>query len=240
MEKVDPHPPRERESRGAVRRQGRHCGRKPYDFCLPPQDAALSLLSEVRAGAPSLFAELRIPWHAGIDGGPSNHLLSSQVQCVNALGQMVELVLVEWKYTESYRIRSPDPKRDQVRFARYGAAFADPTGPVRDDLLAFEHILDEPSYQLVRQQLLAYALEQSRAEGAERVRVVHVLSGDNTAYQLSLARPEHRTLGATVSEVWKRLLRRPHRFVSLDIAHFVDPEITSPDYVHRYAAPLMD
>jgi len=28
-------------------------------------------------------------WHAGVGSGPSNHLLSSQVQCTNALGQMV-------------------------------------------------------------------------------------------------------------------------------------------------------
>ena len=64
-------------------------GHKAYDFCLPPQHAALSLLPEVRDGALALFAELKIRWHAGINGGPSNHLLSSLVQCVNALGQMV-------------------------------------------------------------------------------------------------------------------------------------------------------
>jgi hypothetical protein len=60
-----------------------------YDFCLPPTYAAYSLLPEVRHHALDVFAELGVPWHAGIGGGPSNHLLSSQVQCVNALGQMV-------------------------------------------------------------------------------------------------------------------------------------------------------
>src|SRR3954463_7785077 len=60
-----------------------------YDFCLPPAYATLSLLPEVREAALALFAELEIPWHAGVAAGPSNHLLSSQVQCVNALGQMV-------------------------------------------------------------------------------------------------------------------------------------------------------
>ncbi len=29
------------------------------------------------------------PWHAGVGGWPSNHLLSSQVQCVNALAPAV-------------------------------------------------------------------------------------------------------------------------------------------------------
>src|SRR4051794_3282459 len=61
-----------------------------YPFCLPPEYAVLTLLPEVRDRALSLFAELGIPWHAGISGGPSNHLLSSQVQCANALTQMVD------------------------------------------------------------------------------------------------------------------------------------------------------
>lgn len=283
-------------------------GHKTYDFCLPPQHAALSLLPEVRDSALALFTELKIPWHAGINGGPSNHLLSSQVQCVNALGQMVtdpsrvvrafgdllgigevlqiepgryltfeyigptdffgevpggrrirgahctsvdaaflhrgldgvvELVLVEWKYTESYPARRPDPEKDAVRFKRYGAAFADPEGPVRDAVLPFDLILDEPFYQLVRQQLLAHALEQAGAEGAARVRIVHVLSPDNAGYQQSMWRPEHRALGATVSEAWQTLLRRPDRFVSVDSALFLDREITSWEYAHRYGAPLI-
>jgi hypothetical protein len=228
-----------------------------HDFCLPARFAELNLLPEVRSDALHLFRRLGIPWHAGVGGGPSNHLLSSQVQCVNALGQMVtdpgriarafgdllgieevrqiepgryltfeyigpsdffgespvgertrgahctsvdaafvhtardgvnELVLLEWKYTESYRVRVPDPGKDAVRFGRYGAAVADPTGPVRADVLAFEYLLDEPFYQLLRQQLLAHALEQIHAEGASRVRVVHITPATNSAYQTSLAR----------------------------------------------------
>src|SRR3954447_19239416 len=174
-----------------------------YDFCLPPAYATLSLLPEVREAALALFAELEIPWHAGVGAGPSNHLLSSQVQCVNALGQMVaepsrlvsafgerlgidevleiepgrfltfeyigeedllheavggkrtrgaystsvdaaflhratdgdvELVLVEWKYTEQYTPRPISQAKNAVRVKRYGTLLADPTGPVRHDL----------------------------------------------------------------------------------------------------------
>ena len=274
------------------------------EFCIPPALARLSLLPEVREQALALFAELGIPWHAGIDGGPSNHLVSSQVQCVNALGQMVhdpelvkrafgellgidevlevepgraltfeyigpedwfnespgvertrgahctsvdaaflhrahdgvvELVLVEWKYTESYRVRTPDPAKDAVRRARYAAAVEDPLGPVRDDVLPFDLLLDEPFYQLVRQQLLAHALEQHGVLGASRVRVLHISPKGNDAYQQSLARPEHRALGRTVSEVWQRLLRVPDRFLSVDSAMFLDVDLTSRDYVLRHS-----
>ncbi len=225
---------------------------RPY--VLLREHAALSLLPDVRTDALQLFAELGIPWHPGISGGPSNHLLSSQVQCVNALGQMVddperlvrafaeplgtaevlevepgrrltfeyigpqdyfgevpggnrvrgarctsvdaafrhrtmkgltELVLLEWKYTESYRRRRPDPEKDVVRWQRYGTAWSDPSGPVTD-ALPFEDVLDEPLYQLVRQQLLAHQLEREHVLGADRVRVVHVSPQDNVAYADSL------------------------------------------------------
>ncbi len=58
-----------------------------YPFCLPSEYASLNLLPEA-AGAVPFFADRRIQWHQGIDGGPTNHLLSSQVQCVNALFPM--------------------------------------------------------------------------------------------------------------------------------------------------------
>lgn len=274
------------------------------DFCLPAAYAAHNLLEPHRDAALALFAELGIPWHAGVDGGPSNHLASSQVQCVNALMAMVaeparivrafgdllgidevlqiepgrfltfeyigptdyfgespaadrirgarctsvdaaflhrgrdgvvELVLLEWKYTESYWLRSPDRDRDAVRGLRYAAAVADPGGPVRGDLLCFEHLLDEPFYQLVRQQLLAHALETAGAEGASRARVLHVLPTGNDAYQQSLARPEHRALGGSVSAVWQQLLRHQDRFVSVDSALFLDPKITSREYRLRHS-----
>lgn len=274
-----------------------------YPFCLPPEDASLSLLPEVREVALALFAELGIPWHAGIDGGPSNHLLSSQVQCVNALGQMVndpepllrafgpivdigevleiepgrfltfeyigdvdyfdeapgsqrrrgthctsvdaaflhqstsgtvELVLVEWKYTESYQPRKVDTVKDAVRWRRYGAALSAADGPVHDDVSAFTDLLDEPLYQLMRQQLLAHQLERDHAHGADRVRVLHVLPPANAAYQASLGRPTQVAVAATVSSVWQRLLRSADRFVSVDPTVFLDPRITSDEYVARY------
>ncbi len=278
-----------------------------YDFCLPAEYAACSLLPEVRAMALSLFTELGIPWHAGVGDGPSNHLLDSQVQCVNALGQMVrdpdrlqrafahvlgtsevlevepgrfltfeyiggtdyfnearagqrvrgahctsvdaaflhrtgdgvvELVLLEWKYTESYRLRVPNSAKDAVHRRRYQAALTAPDGPVRDDLLDIVDLLDEPFYQLMRQQLLAHELEKDRVHGADRVRVAHVLPAANTAYQQSMHRPAQRDLGASVAEVWAGLLRRPDRFLSLDSALFCDPRITSKEYAERYGDRL--
>ncbi|MGH8962410.1 MAG: PGN_0703 family putative restriction endonuclease [Jatrophihabitantaceae bacterium] len=295
-------PPAAKQAAPYIGKDGRP-GTAQYDFCLPAEFAEYTLLPEIRSDALELFAELGIPWHASVHGGPSNHLVSSQVQCVNALARMVtdpsrlvaafgptlgtaevleiepgrhltfeyigpedffgeathgarirgahctsvdaafvhrtddglvELVLVEWKYTESYRLRTPDPARDRARMGRYADAVADPDGPVRGDLLATELLFDEPFYQLTRQQLLAHALERTGAEDAQRVRVVHVLSPANDAYQQSLARPEHRALGETVSVAWQQLLRAKDRFVSMHPDVFLDPTVTSPEYASRY------
>lgn len=278
-------------------------GSSAYDFCLPAQYAELSLLPGIREPMLVLFAELEIPWHAGIEGGPGNHLLSSQVQCVNALGQMVtdpdrivrafgpilgtvevyeiepgrwltfeyigkddllneavggkrvrgahctsldaafvhrthegltELILVEWKYTEHYGPRTASPAKDAVRLTRYGQLLAATDSPIVSELLPFDELLQEPLYQLVRQQLLAHELEKAGAHGADRVRVVHVLPAGNTGYHASLHGALSPLLGTTVKEVWQRLLRQPDRFVAMDSAVFLDPEITSCHYVERY------
>jgi hypothetical protein len=298
----DALPDEAREPAPWITQEGAPRGR--YDYCLPSAYAGHNLLPEVRAGAIDLFRELGIPWHAGIDGGPGNHLLSSQVQCVNALFAMVadparvraafghlvdiaevlqiepgrhltfeyigptdyfgegngrprtrgsmctsvdaaflyrtstgevELALVEWKYTESYlETRKRNPAYDKTRASRYGSDFLAAEGPVRSDRFDLELLLDEPFYQLMRQQLLAHRLERDGAEGASTVRVLHILDPGNEAYQQSLVRQEARALGSTVDEVWRQLLVARDRFVHVDPFVFLNPKVTSDGYVDRY------
>lgn len=296
---------------GDARQPGHYRGQRgPYPVCLPAEYASYNLLPEVRDGAMALFAELDIPWHDSVAGGPSNHLRDSQVQCVNALFAMVadadrikrafgrsvdiaevlpiedgrfltfeyigptdyfgegfrggkevgrrrgtnctsvdaaflyktssgatELALVEWKFTESYLdVKTRKATSDAVRVGRYIADLGAIDSSIGLDVLPIELLLDEPFYQLTRQQLLAKRLEQERVLDADVVRVLHVLAPENTGYQDSLARAEHRALGSTVDEVWSKLLRTPDRFVHVDPQVFLDPAITSADYVDRYSA----
>jgi len=149
---------------------------------------------------------------------------------------VTELALIEWKYTEEYStVRKPNPGYDKTRVHRYSDAYTNPGGPIRSELIDIEWTLDEPFYQLMRQQLLAWRLEQDRAEGADVVRVLHVLPPTNHAYQQSLVRTEHRELGDSVDDVWSRLLRTPDRFRHVDPAVFLDEAVTSWNYVDRYA-----
>ena len=279
--------------------------RPHYDFCLPPAVANCSLLPEVRDIAIPMFKELGISWHKGVGDGPSNHLLSSQVQCVNALGQMVtnpalivaafgpivgtksveeiepgryltfeyigdkdhlnessggkrvrganctsvdaaflhtndqgkrELILIEWKYTEKYAKRPDTPKKDTVRKDRYEGLLLDKLhSPIDLSDFPFKELLQDPIYQLMRQQLLAQQLEKHKAhDKVKRVIVLHIDSPLNLAYQKSLFGDKTRELGSTVDEVWKRLLKSKNRFKQMDSSVFLDPNITSAEYVLRY------
>jgi hypothetical protein len=283
-----------------------HDSKSSFPFCLPRQFAPLNLLPEVRDSVLGMFAVLKIPWHAGVEGGPSNHLLSSQVQCANALGQMVvddariklafgdldgvdiaevteietghlltfefiglknylgewpktglptrganctsvdaafayrtsdgahELALVEWKYTESYLRKRPESaKGDETRLRRYGELYAAGSGPL-DPRAPFDLMLDEPFYQLMRQQLLAHAIEQDPEQPFDAVRVLHVLDPSNREYQASIVRPEMKELGDSVDAIWMRLLRDETKFVHVDPRVFRDPRVTSEEYVSRY------
>lgn len=296
--------PAEAKAPGEVRARGGAL--VEVDYALPRAYAAHNLLPEVREPALALFKEHRIAWHQSINGGPSNHLRSSQVQCVNALGQMMAdpdrikrafggqldiasirdfgeidpeergrfltfefvgrgdyfgegitrgsqstsvdaafayvdskgrdaLALVEWKFTETYPSadRNGDAKA-ATRLSRYEKALRHADSPIDVDGIELTDLFHEPVYQLVRQQLLASELERDAEVNAERVTVVHVLSPDNAAYQRSYVAPALRGRGSTASEVWSSLLRTPDRFVPLDPVVFLDPAITSDEYVLRY------
>lgn len=61
-------------------------GGPTYPFCLPTEEAVHNLLPASREAVLAHFAAGAIRWHKGIGAGPTTHLLSSQVQCANALG----------------------------------------------------------------------------------------------------------------------------------------------------------
>jgi hypothetical protein len=297
---------REAKAPGEVRARGGAL--VEVDYALPRAYATHNLLPEVREPALALFEEHQIAWHQSINGGPTNHLRSSQVQCVNALGQMMAdperiklafggqldiasirdfgqidpeesgpfltfefvgrgdyfgegitrgsqstsvdaafayvdsqgrdaLALVEWKFTETYPSADRNSEaKAATRLSRYEQALRHIESPIDVDGIELTDLFHEPIYQLVRQQLLAAELERDAEVKAERVTVVHVLSPDNDAYQRSYVAPALRGRGATASEVWASLLRTPDRFSSLDPKVFLEPAVTSDEYVLRYGA----
>jgi len=292
----------------------------PLPFVLPIEHRWLNLLPEAREIARSRFEAAAIHWHGDGDG-PNPHLLSSQVQCLNALAPLVnrpldlarwlgdflpvaevipfgaqtgspfdatdhvvfewqglvdnlgewggrppsrgaratsidaavryltpagavEMALIEWKYTESYPYGgrlSGSALYHQRRLDRYRDMAVDPASPVRMDKgVDYEDLFAEPTYQLFRQQLLAWQIEAAGELDVSRAVVVHAAPAGNTALlKDSLAGHRFRALAEVNGGLiggWRALLRRQDRFVSVDTAALSDAgSVCSDEYRQRYA-----
>ena len=103
-----------------------------------------------------------------VDDAAPTARVSTPRSSIRTTAGITELALVEWKFTESYlEARDRKAASDAVRIGRYGADLGAIDSPIVPDVLPIELLLDEPFYQLMRQQLLARRLEQDRALGAE-------------------------------------------------------------------------
>jgi hypothetical protein len=162
----------------------------------------------------------------------------------NHRGQ-IEIALIEWKYRENYTspTLSGGAAKNATREQRYRHLVEDPDGPIRSGILRFDAFLTEPLYQLMRQQLLAWRLEQAKELDADIVRVVYCAPSANRALWDRLLRPAwERELarGLTAApgpllSLWTRLLRRPDRFVYFDTARLLEPQMpTSTEWRSRY------
>jgi len=126
------------------------------------------------------------------------------------------IVLIEWKYTESY---SSTPyhvsKYGTDRTKIYEPLFARDDCPIdKTKLSNFGDLFYEPFYQFMRQQFLAQAMERARELGAERVTLLHIAPAANTDFR-RVTSPALESAGETATGVWKSLLREPERFISV-------------------------
>lgn len=125
----------------------------------------------------------------------------------------IETLLIEWKYTERYGAL-PDPKKQSERIRRYGGKAFFPDGPFRAHAgFVVQDLFWEPVYQMARQRMLAWRMQQAREDGAERVSVLHVSPRGNMALH-TVTPPKLKDRGADVFEVFRGLLVRPEEFIA--------------------------
>jgi len=126
-----------------------------------------------------------------------------------------QIVLIEWKYTESYSSMPLAVSRSGTdRPAIYRPLYERPDFPLGKDLIPdFEDLFYEPFYQLMRQQFLAHEMEKAHELGADRVRVLHIAPAHNTDFN-KVTSPALRGLGESATGVWSRLVKEPGSFVS--------------------------
>ncbi len=128
-----------------------------------------------------------------------------------------QLVLIEWKYTESYGGASlKTAKSGRNRTKIYQKFYESADSPIAKDLLLnFDSLFYEPFYQLMRQQFLAHEMERAQELGANIVSVLHIAPAHNADFQKITSR-ELATLGATAIDVWKKIVRANERFISVN------------------------
>lgn len=127
-----------------------------------------------------------------------------------------QIVLIEWKYTESYASVSKkiaDSGTDRTAIYRH-LYDRDDCPFDKNSLPGFDALYYEPFYQLMRQQFLAHEMERAHELDAAIVSVLHITPAHNTDFG-AVTSPDLRPLGATVTDVWKRLVCPPDRFASV-------------------------
>lgn len=130
------------------------------------------------------------------------------------------LVLVEWKYTESYsgEDKGAGPKGD-TRRGRYESLVVDPLGPIDASRVGYDELMFEPFYQFMRQQLLAWRMQvEGREYGADRVRVLHLSPRANRAFErVTSPGLSKRFPAGKATQVWRSLLRDRDAFTPVAI-----------------------
>jgi len=127
-----------------------------------------------------------------------------------------QIVLIEWKYTESYsgtsyKIASSGTDRTEI----YAHLYEREDFPLDKALLpSFDDLFYEPFYQFMRQQLLALGMERAKELGADVVSLLHIAPNHNQEFQ-RVTSPKLASIGESVIDIWKKLQRPPHRFDSV-------------------------
>ena len=134
------------------------------------------------------------------------------------------IVLIEWKYTESYGGESlklsyskTDPAKPPTdRTKTYEHLFALPDCPMNKGILpSYDSLFFEPFYQLFRQQLLAREMEKGRGL-ALKWSASFTSPRPATRNFRKVTSPELQPLGESATGIWKKLLIEPSRFRSVN------------------------
>lgn len=123
------------------------------------------------------------------------------------------LLVIEWKYLESYVHRSvATSARGVDRVATYRPLLERADCPIAVDDINL--LFYEPYYQLMRQTLLAWQMVEHREFDAHDWLHVHVVPEGNARLRARDSAPEELA-GETMSDVWRSVLGEPERYRSM-------------------------
>lgn len=138
------------------------------------------------------------------------------------------LVMIEWKYTESYRSEN---KYIPARAKIYDRLLVEPDCPVQVE--KNESLYYEPFYQLMRQTLLGWKMAHGGEYGCDEYIHLHVIPIANKELKERVTSPG--LAGGSMSEAWQGVLREPIRYRVISLEEFLLPGKVFPDTAAFYA-----
>jgi hypothetical protein len=136
------------------------------------------------------------------------------------------LVLIEWKYTESYTPNSLlISDKGKNRFEVYKNLLEDPDCPIKTD--DFKDLFFEPYYQLMRQTLLGWTMTKNKEYGISDWIHLHVIPDENKELKGKITSKNLK--GNTLEESWKLQLTNPEKYIVISPEKLLEPIKFLPD-----------
>jgi len=130
------------------------------------------------------------------------------------------LILIEWKYTESYSpnsllISSSGKNRLEV----YQELLKRSDCPIETTNL--EDLFYEPYYQLMRQTLLGWIMAENKEYGAVDWLHLHIIPEENKELRKRIT--SKKLKGTTLEESWRLQLKNPEKYIVISPEQFLKP-----------------
>lgn len=136
------------------------------------------------------------------------------------------LILIEWKYTESYPPKSllfSDSGKN--RFEVYQELLENPDCPIKT--ADSSDLFYEPYYQLMRQTLLGWTMTENNEYGAVDWLHLHIIPEENKELRERIT--SKNLEGKTLEESWKLQLKSPEKYIVISPDQFLQPITGLPD-----------
>ncbi len=136
------------------------------------------------------------------------------------------LILIEWKYTESYTPQSIlNSKAGTNRLEVYRELLLKDNCPIITK--NHEDLFYEPYYQLMRQTLLGWTMTQNKEYGATDWLHIHVIPEENKELREQITSKNLK--GNSFEESWKSQLRYPDKYIVISPQELLKPIIETED-----------
>jgi len=132
------------------------------------------------------------------------------------------LVLIEWKYTESYGAEKS--RYIPARYRIYNPLLGDTESPIKKISYKnrpFEPLYYEPFYELIRQTLLGWKMTSAQEYGCDEYIHLYVVPDENLELLLNNTSPG--LAGSTLNEAWQNILKNPNLFKIISPKKLLEP-----------------